>query len=633
MSRPAQASAVSAQALQAAYTPPKLTADSLGESGSKDTLARLNSAISELKAISAGPMLQRAVDAIRAEDPKSACEWALKALAQDERSGFAWYLLGIARERAGDFASSIQAYESALKLLPDHAEVANDLGRLAFRLGMAPQAEQLFRAFMARYPDHPEGANNLGCALRDLGRHDEAVSILRPAIVKSPEVAMLWNTMGTIVSDQGDFENALIFFQEAIRLDPAFPKSRYNLGNAKLLLGDAEGALVDCEAALTGVLAEDERQMMLLSHSTILLCLGRIGEGWDDYEARLHPSFSERTEFVVDRPRWSPGDDLAGKTLLVVGEQGLGDEVLFGNMLSDVADRLGPDGKLVLAVERRLVPLFQRALPMAEVGAHATFDVGGRFARTAGFREDLSDIDAWTPMGSLLREFRRSVDAYPARPAYLTPDPARVAHWKTALKTAPKGRKVGLLWKSAVGKDSRHRYFSPFEAWAPVLAQKGVTFVNPAVRRLRRGARGRQARLRSRHLDAARRRPEAGPGRRGRALLRAGPGGGLLERDPEHRRRLRGPELPDLNAWRVAAHGRDQGLSLVPRVGSVPAAGLRRMGSADGRGGRRAGGLRQGEVARGRSRARAAAPGWWRASPPSRTPASPGPRRCWARRP
>ena len=81
-------------------------------------------------------------------------------------------------------------------------------------------------------------------------------------------------------------------------------------------------------------------------------------------------------------------------------------------------------------------------------------------------------------MGSLMREFRRTVQAYPARPAFLEPDPVRVAHWKKVLEAAPAGPKVGLLWKSAVGKDSRHRYFSPFAAWAPVLAQKGVTFVN-----------------------------------------------------------------------------------------------------------------------------------------------------------
>ena len=479
MSRQALPSATSAHALQtAAQAPARLTADSLGKSGSSGALAKLNGAISELKALSAAPMLQRALAAIRAEDAKTACEWALKALEQDEHSGFGWYLLAIALERAGDFTSSLRAYESALKLLPDHAEIANDLGRLAFRLGMTPQAESLFRHFLARYPEHPEGSNNLACAVRDQDRHAEAVEILRPAIVKSPEIAMLWNTMGTVVASQGDFNNALVFFEEALRLDPSFLKARYNLGNAKLLLGDPESAIVDCEAAMTGVMAEDERQMMRLARSTILMALGRIGEGWDEYEARLHPQFNDRTQFAFDGPRWEPGCNIEGKTLLVVGEQGLGDEVLFANLLSDVIDRLGPTGRLVLAVETRLVPLFQRAFPQAEVGAHATYIVGGRLTRVAPFTDQITQIDLWTPMGSLLREFRRSVEAFPARDAYLTPDRARVAHWREVLQGAPAGPKVGLLWKSAVNRDSRHRYFSPFVTWAPVLAQKGVTFVN-----------------------------------------------------------------------------------------------------------------------------------------------------------
>lgn len=472
--------AVSASALQAAApTPVRLTADALGAAGSGDALTKLNAAISDLKIMAAAPILQRAVDAIRAEDAKGACEWALKALQQDEHSGFGWYLLAIGLERAGDFPNSIAAYESALKLLPDHAEVANDLGRLAFRLGMIPQAEALFRHFLVRYPDHPEGANNLACAIRDQGRHDEAIELLRPAIIKSPEAFMLWNTMGTIVSNQGDFANALIFFEEAIRLAPTFAKARYNRGNAKLLLGDAEGANIDCEKALSGVLAEDERQMMLLSHSTILLNLGRVGEGWDAYEARLHPQFNDRTNFAIGLPRWAPGVDLAGKTLLVVGEQGLGDEVLFGNLLPDLIERLGPDGRLLLSVETRLVPLFQRAFPTAEVGAHATYIVGGRLTRVAPIVETTGTaIDLWTPIGSLLREFRRSVAAYPSREAYLTPDPDRVAYWREQLDREPAGPKIGVLWKSAVSKDARHRYFSPFEAWAPVLTQPGATFVN-----------------------------------------------------------------------------------------------------------------------------------------------------------
>ena len=104
--------------------------------------------------------------------------------------------------------------------------------------------------------------------------------------------------------------------------------------------------------------------------------------------------------------------------------------------------------------------------------------VGGRLTRVVPALQEGLTANLWTPIGSLMREFRRAVAAYPTRESYLAADPKRVAHWKKALKAAPAGLKVGLLWKSAVSKDSRHRYFSPFETWAPVLAQKGVTFVN-----------------------------------------------------------------------------------------------------------------------------------------------------------
>jgi tetratricopeptide (TPR) repeat protein len=479
MPRPAQTTAASVRALETAVpTPRGLTADVAGEAGSNAALEKLNVAIAELKAMAVAPLLQRAIDAIRAEDAKSAYEWAVKALEQDEHSGVGWYLLGIALERAGEFATSIRAYEAALKLLPDHGEVACDLGRLALRLGMKPQAEELFRRFLLRYPNDPEAANNLVCAIREQGRHEEAIETLRPAILNTPDNPMLWNTMGTIVSDQGDFPNAQVFLEEALRLQPDFPKARHNLANVMLMRGDAAGALEENRLAMSGVKAEDDRQMMRLARSNMLLCVGRIGEGWDEYESRLHPQFGARTAFAINRPLWEPGADLAGKSFLAVSEQGLGDEVLFANILPDVIDRLGPDGKLTLAVEHRLVSLFQRSFPTIAVVPHGTYDIGGRLTRVVPSLEDGPPIDLWSPMASLLREFRRSLDAFPTRGNFLTADPKRVAHWRKALKTAPAGAKVGLLWKSAIKTDARHRYFAPFDGWAPVLAQPGVCFVN-----------------------------------------------------------------------------------------------------------------------------------------------------------
>ncbi len=484
MSRPVapitpKGGAVSVIALEGAAQPTaiRLAAGAVGQAGSNDALARLNAAVGELKALAIEPMLQRAVDALRGEDHKTACEWALKALEKDERSGFAWYLLAIARERAGDFVSSVQAYESALLLLPDHSEVANDLGRLAYRLGMISQAEKLFRHFLAARPDHPEGANNLACAIRDQLRPDEAIAVLRPAILASPEQPMLWNTMGTIVAEQGDFSNAQLFFEEAVRLQPAFPKARYNIGNARLALGDPEGALNACQEALAGVTSEDELQMMRLARSTIFMNLGLVGEGWDEYEARLHPQFNGVTRFQSDATRWEPFSDLTGQTLLVFGEQGLGDEILFANTLPDVLQRLGPAGRLILAVEPRLVPLFERSFPQATVGAHVTYQAAGGFIRVAPFVEP-GVASLWSPIGSLLREFRRETADFPARDRFLTPDPARVAHWRGLLDQAPRGPKIGLLWKSAITAQARHRYFSPFASWAGILATPGACFVN-----------------------------------------------------------------------------------------------------------------------------------------------------------
>jgi tetratricopeptide (TPR) repeat protein len=452
--------------------------DIAGDAASPDALARLEGALAELKALTVEPILRRAVQALRADDAKAGSEWALKALGQDSRSGMAWYILAVAREKAGDFVSSLQAYEAALALLPDQSEVANDLGRLAFRMGLKDVAEQLFRRYLETHPLSFEAANNLACTVRDQGRSAEAIEILRPAIKANPNDALLWNTLGTVVSEDGDLRTAITFFDEALRLDPGFAKARYNRGNARLALGELDEALADCERAIGEADAEDERLMMRLARSTILIAQGRIGEGWDDYEARLDPLFADSTIFLVDAPRWTPQAELSGKTLLLMGEQGLGDEVLFANMLPDVLKALGPTGKLVVAVEPRLVALFQRSFPAVEAVAHATYAANGRTYRGAPSLEERKDIDLWAPLASPLRAFRRTLDDFPDATGFLTADADRVAHWRSALATAPAGRKVGVLWKSMKLDAGRARYYSPFQLWAPVLRTPGVTFVN-----------------------------------------------------------------------------------------------------------------------------------------------------------
>jgi tetratricopeptide (TPR) repeat protein len=449
----------------------------MGDSASTAALERLNQAVDELRALSVAPFLHRAVEAIGAEENQLAAEMALKALNIDERSGLAWYLLAIAREQSGDFKHSLACYETALQLTANPADIANDLGRLAYRLGMKEIAAQLFAHYRGSYPDCAQGANNLACALRDLNRYEAAIEVLKPAIMANPESAALWNTLGTILGEQGEPGQALVFFDEALRIEPDFYRACYNRANSRLDIGDAVGALSDCEKAMAAAATASDACMMRLARSTMLLCQGRIGEGWDDYEIRLDPDFSAVVHFRLDRPRWTPDSDIAGKHLLLMGEQGLGDEVLFANLVPDVLKDLGPDGKLTLALEPRLVPLFQRSFPGARIGGHKTYKIDAHTLRAAPFVEDPSEVDLWTPMASTLRRYRRSAEAFAHQGPYLVPDPDRVAHWREQFAALP-GLKVGVLWKSLKLTGSRLKYFSPFEQWRPVLETPRVSFIN-----------------------------------------------------------------------------------------------------------------------------------------------------------
>ncbi|HEY3800099.1 MAG TPA: tetratricopeptide repeat protein, partial [Caulobacteraceae bacterium] len=419
-----------------------MPSDPDSDASDPSALARLERAVAATPAAVRG-RLARATAALRGGDAARAARLALEATREDD-GALAWHVLAVAREQAGDFTAALAAYQSAITRLPDDAEIANDLGRLAARMGMTEIAEQLFRRYLAAHPRSVGAASNLAAALRDLGRGGEAVEVLRAAISADPAQPLLWNTLGTILTAQGDMAGAIAFFDEALRVAPAMAQARYNRATAKLELGDGEAAIADCAQAITDAATGEDRAMMALALATMKLADGRIGEGWDDYEARLDPHYAGAAVFDINLARWLPRSSLAGKKLLVMGEQGLGDEVLFASLLPDVLEALGARGRLAVAVEPRLVSLFQRSFPTAEILPHTTQRQGGRNHRSA----PPSAAEVWTPMASLARRFRRGLSDFPDRKAFLTPDPARVAHWRAELAKAPAGRKVGILWKS-----------------------------------------------------------------------------------------------------------------------------------------------------------------------------------------
>ena len=422
--------------------------------------------------------LIKALNAYKARDFGAAALLAVEVTRTDPDCAQAYHALALALEGLGELHKALEMYERALKLDPEDAELYVNLGLVAQRLQMYDGAERFFRLFIQMRPNHHLGYNNLGGVLRDMGRREEAIEVLREAIHKIPNNAELWNTLGTVVMEQGQVAEARIFYEEALRLAPKMARIYHNLGYAINHTGPLEEALALYDKALT--LMDDnhpDRPEARNSRALCLLGLGRLKEGWEEWEARLDPKFRASVLYAIQAARWQ-GEPLAGKRLLLIGEQGLGDEIMFASCYGELAEQCGPDGELIVATDRRLAPLLRRTYPSLHIETYASTTHNGKQVRLVPWLKTAPAPDYFSPNGSALRFVRDDIAKFPAdRPIFL-PDPARVAHWKERLEALGPGPYVGICWRSMVTTGTRGKYFSPLDHWAPVLSQKNVRFIN-----------------------------------------------------------------------------------------------------------------------------------------------------------
>lgn len=374
--------------------------------------------------------------------------------------------------QAGDLSSALALYEEALALAPLDVELLADLAELAGRMGLHETAMGVWGRLLEIEPDRLQAFDGFAQALRDQHRYDEAIAVLQGVIPDHQGDGRLWNTLGTVLNQSGRTEDAIGFFREAARLDPRSAIARYNLAGALFDLGDLEAAGADLRAARG--LAKDPRHRAMIDFAGALLHLsmGEIARGWDAYRTRHSPAYAGYVEFEGAGRIWTPEQALGGKRVLVIGEQGLGDEVMFASMLPDLLDTVGPTGSVTIAVEPRLVSLFARSFPTARVVPHVTERSMGRPRRSA---PEAGDADLWTPMADLALAFRGGLADFARPPAYLRPEPARIAHWRQWLGPAPA---LGLSWRSGKLTGERRRHFPGIEALTPLLTLPGVRLVN-----------------------------------------------------------------------------------------------------------------------------------------------------------
>ena len=283
-------------------------------------------------------LLKRGIRAWRKGDIVRAGQWALKATEVDEPTPRPFMCWRMALERMGHLHKALVTYERAFQLDPDDPELLINLGLTAWNLKLTEGAARMFKLYIDACPDSPLGYNNLGSVQCDLGQPDTAIETLRAAIFRMPQEAILWNSLATVLAEEGRAEESLVFYNEAVRLEPDFARAYHNLGYAYQHLGQLEKALANYDKALERAVDPTERLETAHSRSICLIGAGKLEEGFREYEIRNNQRFRAYLHHMIKAPLWN-GEDLAARSILLVGEQGLGDEFMFANILPDVHAR------------------------------------------------------------------------------------------------------------------------------------------------------------------------------------------------------------------------------------------------------------------------------------------------------
>src|ERR1700738_1458519 len=369
----------------------------------------------------------------------------------------AWIKLGHLLQKQKRFDEALLAYDRLLTIDPRHAEAANDSGSLLFELERYEEAlarfdlleqikpgqvntfcmiglcfQRLLRLEEASVSytkalkigsDHPESNNNLGTILQKFGRHDEALTCFDQALCSKPVFAEALNNRGISLSELRRFEEAFASFNKSTSVDPEYADAHWNAALIRLLTGDFEA-------------------------------------GWAGREWRWKCPGLRLIDRQFPQPLWLGDSSIAGKTILLHSDEGLGDAIHFARYAPMVAD-LG--AKVILEVHDALHPLLS--------------DLAGISRCLPKSATDLPAFDFHCPLSSLPLAFGTRLETIPAATSYLpaAPDARRQAgEGRLGLRDGPR---VGLVWSgNSDHKDDRNRSIA-LRALSPVL-DLDATFVS-----------------------------------------------------------------------------------------------------------------------------------------------------------
>lgn len=361
-------------------------------------------------------------------DAEAAAASYRRALAINNDSHAAHYSLALVLRHCGQVNAALAHFERAFSLSPGLTDAARECALCHIQLGSYDAALALLEDALRRAPETGELHAVLGFVYQKMHRSQTALECYERAQSLGHADAELFNNLGIVFQELGRIPEALASYDKALALQPDFPLASFHRALARLLVGD-------------------------------------YANGWPDYELRLISEDNPRRPYAYSR--WD-GSALAGRTILVHSEQGLGDEIMFASCLPEIVDAAG---RTIVECSTQLEPLFRRSFPRAQVYA-ATAD------RSIPDPIRAEPIDCEVPSGSLPLHLRRSLADFPRHEGYLKADPRRVAAWRERLSALGAGLKVGISWLGGTHKTRSPLRSIPLPQWLPIFNAVQAQFVS-----------------------------------------------------------------------------------------------------------------------------------------------------------
>ena len=378
--------------------------------------------------------------AAHTKHPEKAVKLINEATKINPNSAEAYSNLGVILQELGQWDAALASCNKAIALKPDFAAAYYNRGNVLKHLRMWDTALASYNRAIALKADYVEAHSNRGVILQKLNQWDASLASFNCAIALDPNFALAYSNRGITLQKLKQLDAALVSQDRAIALDPFSAEAYANRVVTLHDLKQLDAALANHNSAIT---LKPDYVEGHYNRALSLLLSGDLSQGWEEYEWRWKLDTSVKRAFC--QPLWLGKESLAGKTILLHSEQGLGDTLQFCRYAPMVA---GLGAKVILEVQKPLVSLLADLNGTAKVLAKGSL---------------LPACDFHCPLLSLPLAFKTSLHTIPATGKYLASSLAKREQWRSRL--GPKIKPwIGLVWRGRSEHQEDHNRSIPLAA-------------------------------------------------------------------------------------------------------------------------------------------------------------------------